>query len=152
MPEILAFIWLGVVVLFVVLEAATAQLVSIWFVAGAVVALIAGMCGADILLQIALFLIVSVVALAATRPLVRKLTAKKMERTNADRVIGMTAIVTEEIDNERGVGLVNVAGAIWSARTADQTIAPKGCNVQVQSIQGVKLLVIPVKTPEDNKG
>ena len=147
MPETWALIWLGAIVLFVVLEAATTQLVSIWFVAGAVAALIANMCSADLWLQLALFLGVSAIALIATRPLAKKLVMQKKERTNADRVIGMTAVVTEEINNDLGVGLVNVAGAVWSARTADSSIVPRGSSVQIQSIQGVKLIVVPVEAP-----
>jgi Membrane protein implicated in regulation of membrane protease activity len=144
MPEQEALIWLGVVVICVIVEALTAQLISIWFVAGGIAALIACLFGANIWWQVGCFLIVSTVALAATRPLVKKLLVRKKVCTNADRVVGMTAIVTEEINNNLGRGLVNVSGSIWSARSVDQTVIPAGSSVQVQSIQGVKLMVLPV--------
>ena len=99
------WIWLGAVVAFGVLEAATAALVSIWFVGGAAVALLASFLGAALWLQIALFLAVSVGILAAVRPLIKRANAKTVP-TNVDRVIGCTARVTEEIDNEAGTGRV----------------------------------------------
>ena len=92
------WIWLGAVVAFGVLEAATAALVSIWFVGGAAVALLASFLGAALWLQIALFLAVSVGILAAVRPLMKRANAKTVP-TKLDRVIGCTARVTEEIDN-----------------------------------------------------
>ena len=103
------WIWLGAVVAFGVLEAATAALVSIWFVGGAAVALLASFLGAALWLQIALFLAVSVGILAAVRPLMKRANAKTVP-TNLDRVIGCTARVTEEIDNEAGTGAVYVEG------------------------------------------
>ena len=83
------WIWLGAVVAFGVLEAATAALVSIWFVGGAAVALLASFLGAALWLQIALFLAVSVGILAAVRPLIKRANAKTVP-TNLDRVIGCT--------------------------------------------------------------
>ncbi|MDD6176103.1 MAG: NfeD family protein [Firmicutes bacterium] len=150
MSERDALIWLGVVVVCVIVEALTAQLISIWFVAGGIAALIACLCGVHFWWQLACFLIVSTVALAATRPLVKKLLVRKKVCTNADRVVGMTAVVTEEINNSLGQGLVNVSGNIWSARSVDQSVIPVGRNVQVQAIQGVKLMVLPLSGAEQN--
>lgn len=116
------WIWLGAVVAFGVLEAATAALVSIWFVGGAAVALLASFLGAALWLQIALFLAVSVGILAAVRPLMKRANAKTVP-TNLDRVIGCTARVTEEIDNEAGTGAVYVEGKTWTARSSDGTVA-----------------------------
>lgn len=117
------WIWLGAVVAFGVLEAATAALVSIWFVGGAAVALLASFLGAALWLQIALFLAVSVGILAAVRPLMKRANAKTVP-TNLDRVIGCTARVTEEIDNEAGTGAVYVEGKTWTARSSDGTVLP----------------------------
>ena len=122
------WIWLGAVVAFGVLEAATAALVSIWFVGGAAVALLASFLGAALWLQIALFLAVSVGILAAVRPLIKRANAKTVP-TNLDRVIGCTARVTEEIDNEAGTGAVYVEGKTWTARSADGTVLPAGSRV-----------------------
>ena len=150
MSERDALVWLGVVVVCVIVEALTAQLISIWFVVGEIAALIACLCGISFWWQLACFLIVSTVALAATRPLVKKLLVRKRVCTNADRVIGMTAVVTEEINNSLGLGQVNVSGNIWSARSVDQSVVPVGSSVQVQAIQGVKLMVLPLSDTKES--
>lgn len=149
MSEWEALLWLAVVVVCVIVEALTAQLLCIWFVIGGLAALIACFCGANIWWQLAWFLIVSTIALAVTRPLVKKLVVRKKVCTNADRVIGMTAVVTEEINNDLGRGLVSVSGNIWSARSVDRSVIPAGSSVQVQAIQGVKLMVLPVTADRD---
>ena len=131
------WIWLGGIVLFGVVEAATAGLVSIWFVAGAVAALIAAILNVSIGVQFAIFLAVSAVALAATRPLVRKLKAGKPVPTNLDRVIGLTGKVTETVDNENAY----VDGKTWTARSADGTVLPEGSLVTIAKMEGVKLFV-----------
>ena len=150
MSERDALVWLGVVVVCVIVEALTAQLISIWFVAGGIAALIACLCGVSFWWQVVCFLVVSTVALATTRPLVKKLLVRKRVCTNADRVIGMTAVVTEEINNSLGLGQVNVSGSIWSARSVDQSVIVAGSNVQVQAIQGVKLMVLPLSGAEND--
>ena len=86
--DVMSWLWLGAAVLFGVVEALTAGLVSIWFVAGAAAALIGALLGAGTGVQVALFLAVSALALAVTRPLLRKITAAKAVPTNADRVLG----------------------------------------------------------------
>ena len=130
------WIWLGAVVAFGVLEAATAALVSIWFVGGAAVALLASFLGAALWLQIALFLAVSVGIL------MKRANAKTVP-TNLDRVIGCTARVTEDIDNEAGTGAVYVEGKTWTARSSDGTVLPIGTRVIAERMEGVKLYVKP---------
>ena len=88
------WLWLIALVVFAVVEAATAGLVCIWFAVGALAALLAGLFGAGILVQVVVFAVVSAAALAATRPLVRRMTAGKAVATNADRVLGAAAKVT----------------------------------------------------------
>ena len=143
------WIWLGAVVAFGVLEAATAALVSIWFVGGAAVALLASFLGAALWLQIALFLAVSVGILAAVRPLMKRANAKTVP-TNLDRVIGCTARVTEDIDNEAGTGAVYVEGKTWTARGSTVPsllravqVLPIGTRVIAERMEGVKLYVKP---------
>lgn len=97
-------LWSVLLILFIIAEAITVQLVSIWFAIGSLVALIANFCGANILVQAALFVGVSFAALLLTRPLVKKFSTPKIQRTNIDRIIGERAIVTEEIDNLRAIG------------------------------------------------
>ena len=99
-------IWFGLLILFGILEAVTVSVVSIWFMAGSLAAL----CGASLPVQIVLFLAVSVALLACLRPLVRKYVSPKITATNADRVIGKTAVVTESIDNIAAQGAVKVGG------------------------------------------
>ena len=130
------WIWLGAVVAFGVLEAATAALVSIWFVGGAAVALLASFLGAALWLQIALFLAVPVGIL------IKRANAKTVP-TNLDRVIGCTARVTEDIDNEAGTGAVYVEGKTWTARSSDGTVLPIGTRVIAERMEGVKLYVKP---------
>ena len=133
--------WLAAVVGFGVLEAVTAGLVSIWFVAGSAAALIGALLGAGIGVQAALFIAVSAAALAVTRPLVRRYTAGKAVPTNADRVLGQTGKVTETIDNESAAGAVYVDGKTWTARSDDGSVIPAGTVVEILRMEGVKLFV-----------
>ena len=136
----MTWIWLGAVVIFGILEAATAGLVSIWFVCGAAAALVAALLGAGLWLQVALFLAVSAAALAATRPLVRKMGSRAVP-TNLDQAIGAEARVTEDIDNAAGTGAVYVNGKTWTARSSDGSVIPIGTAVKVNRMEGVKLFV-----------
>ena len=133
--------WLAAVIVFGVLEAVTAGLVSIWFVCGAAAALVAAGCGCSFWIQMAVFIVVSAAALLLTRPLVKRITTGRFVPTNADRVLGETAKVTETIDNENAAGAVYIDGKTWTARSADDTVIPAGSLVQVKSMEGVKLLV-----------
>lgn len=139
--SIQTIVWIALLVFFVIIEAATAQLVTIWFAAGALVSLIAALLHAPIWLQAVLFFVVSGITLAATRPLVKKLTKKQESRLNADRCIGQTAVVTEAVDNLAGKGMVKADGKDWSARSADGSIIPEGTYVTIEKIEGVKLIV-----------
>ena len=139
--NVMSWLWLGAVVLFGAVEAATAGLVSIWFAAGAVAGLIAAWLGAGVAAQVVLFAAVSAAALAVTRPLVRRYTAGKAVPTNADRVLGGTGKVTEVIDNENSTGAVYVDGKTWTARSADGSVIPEGAVVEILRMEGVKLFV-----------
>lgn len=133
--------WVVLLILLIVVEAVTAQMVTIWFAAGAVGAIIAERFGAEVWLQWVVFVAVSAVALVVTRPLVKKLTKTKVQPTNADRYIGQIAVVTETIDNIEAKGQVNVSGAVWTARSADGSVIEKDEKVTVEKIDGVKLIV-----------
>ncbi len=138
-------VWLALLVLFTIGEAATVGLVSIWFSAGSLAALIAALLNGPLWLQIALFIVVSALCLLAVRPLARKYVNSEVQPTNADRVIGAWATVTEDIDNLRGKGAVNIAGVTWSARSAHDVLIPAGTLVRVLRIEGVKVYVEFVK-------
>lgn len=134
-------IWIAAIVIFGVAEAATVGLVSIWFVIGSVAGLIAAVLGAAIWLQVVMFFIVSIAALLATRPLVRKLTKKGEVATNADRVLGGTARVTETIDNTIPSGEVYIDGKTWTARSQSGAVIAPETLVTVIRLEGVKLYV-----------
>lgn len=139
--DYMVWVWLIAAVVFGVVEALTAGLVSIWFVAGSAAALIGALLGAGLGLQVALFVVVSAAALAVTRPLVRRYTAGKTVPTNLDRVLGDTGKVTETIDNENSSGAVYVDGKTWTARSADGSVIPAGTVVEILRMEGVKLFV-----------
>ena len=134
-------IWIAAIIIFGVAEAATAGLTSIWFVLGSVAALIVAICNGPIWLQISLFFVVSIVTLAATRPLVAKLMKKDIKPTNADRVLGGLARVTERIDNDVPTGAVYIDGKTWTARSADGSAIEKDEMVRILRMEGVKLYV-----------
>ena len=134
--------WLIAFILFVVGEAVTVGLVAIWFAVGALGALAAAALGGGLWLQIVIFLLLSALSLMLLKPLSRRwMAGHKAARTNADRVIGETALVTEDIDNTMATGQVQVDGQIWTARSAYGVVIPAGSRVKVLSIQGVKVMV-----------
>ncbi len=137
-------IWAAAIVLFLVLEAVTVGIVSIWFALGSICALIAALLGAPTWLQIAWFIVISALTLVLTRPIVKKYVNGKKQPTNADRVIGCPAVVTEEIDNLQGRGSVRIDGKEWTARSADDSVIAFDTVVKVIRIEGVKLIVLPI--------
>ena len=138
-------IWLGLLILFAVGEAISVGLTSIWFAAGALAALICALANGPLWLQITLFIVVSVLCLLAVRPMAKKYLNGKVQPTNADRIIGVEAQVTEAIDNIRGKGAVTIGGLTWSARSQNGAAIPAGALVKVLRIEGVKVFVEPVR-------
>ncbi len=145
MDNIPAIVWLILLLAFAALEGITVGLTSIWFAAGALAALIAALLHGPLWLQIALFLVVSILCLLAVRPLARKFVNTQVQPTNADRVIGAEGRVTEGIDNIQGKGAVTIGGVIWTARSDSDEVIPAGCLVRVLRIEGVKVFVEPIK-------
>ena len=137
-------IWLVLMVLFFMVEASSVTMVSLWFGAGALAALIAALCGAELWLQIVLFFVVSIVLLASLRPLTRKFFTPKISRTNVDSVVGTTGLVTAAIDNISAAGQVKLNGMEWTARSSSGEVIPAGTQVTVERIEGVKVFVSPV--------
>lgn len=131
------------IIIAIALEAATAQLVSIWFAGGGLAGLIAHFLHAPFWLQVIAAAVATLILLLATRPLVRRFLRGKETRTNADRVVGRTAVVTEPIDNVLAKGRVSVLGSDWMARSLDGGAIPAGAQVRVERIEGVKLIVSP---------
>ena len=135
------WVWIGLIVVTAAVEAATVQLVTVWFAVGGVAGLIAYAAGLEIWLQILIFAIVSAVALAVTRPLVKKFTNGRRMPTNADRFIGEKAVVTEKIENDLSKGAVKIGGLEWTARSVDSETAEVGEQVTVEAIESAKLIV-----------
>ena len=134
-------IWLILLILFGAGEAMTVGLTSVWFAVGALGGLLCAMAGANIWMQIGAFLLLSGVALALVRPLAKKYLAPGYSATNADRVIGADAVVTQEINNLLGQGQVTVNGQPWTARSEQDAVIPEGTIVRVVRIEGVKVFV-----------
>ncbi len=139
--DIMVWIWLGVVALSVFVEAATLTLVSIWFAAGALCATFAAYAGVSQTVQLLIFVAVSIAACAAVRPLAQRYVAPNVVPTNADRLLGCEARVTEDIDNEGPTGAVYVDGKTWTARSAGGQHLPAGTVVEIEGMEGVKLIV-----------
>lgn len=142
--------WLVLVIVFALIELATIQLVAIWLSVGGVLALLAASFSLPVPAQFAVFIVVSGVLLVLTRPLVRRFVRQKKVRTNADRNIGTVAKVTQDIDNTAGTGAANISGVPWTARSADGSVIRAGEQVRVERIEGVRLIVTPIRSrPED---
>ena len=140
-----AIIWLALMVIFLIAEALTVSMVSLWFAAGAVVALLLSLLHLQVWVQVVLFFVVSGVLLACLRPMVRRHVAPKIVPTNVDAIVGTRGIVTAEIDNVCAAGQVKVNGMEWSARSTTGEIIPEGTLIRVERIEGVKAFVTPVK-------
>ncbi len=141
MENYIVYVWIIFAVFMLICEALTTQLVSIWFVIGGAAAAITCIFTDSLLIQTIVFVTVSLVALIATRPLVKKFLVKKKEPTNSDRLIGRVGIVTMDIINTTGEGQVNVDGKVWSAKSNDEREIKSGASVRITSIEGVKLVV-----------
>jgi membrane protein implicated in regulation of membrane protease activity len=140
-----AIVWLVLLVVFLMVEGVTVTLVSSWFAAGALVALIASLLYAPIWLQVTLFLLVSCIALSMLRPLLRKFITPKVVKTNVDAIVGTQGLVTASIDNVTASGQVKLGTMEWSARSTSGEKIEAGTLVKVDRIEGVKAFVSPVE-------
>ena len=144
--ELVEYIWLGLLVLFLIVEAACAvHLVSIWFAAGALAALLVDALHGPLWLQITVFLVVSSALLLSLWPLTRKYLNPKLTATNIDSVIGSTGLVTADIDNLTASGQVKLGAMEWTARSTSGAPIPTGTKIRVDRIEGVKVFVSPAE-------
>jgi len=141
-------VWLIALIIFIVVEAVTIGLVSIWFAIGALAAFISALLKAQVWMQIVWFVVITAVTIVVTRPLAKKYLAPKHKRTNADRVIDMVGVVTERIDNLNETGAVHVGGRLWRARSENNEVIETGEKVHSVRIEGVKLIVVPQNAAE----
>ena len=145
-----AIIWLILMVVFLIVEAACPiHLVSIWFAAGALTAVIASLLDGPVWLQIGLFVTVSGVLLALLWPFTRKIMKPNLVKTNVDAVIGSCGYVTADIDNLSATGQVRLGAMEWTARSTSGQPITAGTLVKVDRIEGVKAIVSPVQIPEE---
>ena len=140
-----AILWLVLMVLFLLAEASTVTLISLWFAAGSLAAMLVSLLHGPFWLQAAVFAVVSAILLSALRPLVRKHIKPKLTKTNVDAVTGTTGLVTVAIDNVTARGQVKLGPMEWTARSESGEPIPEGTLVKVVRIEGVKAIVSPVK-------
>ena len=140
-----SIIWLALMVIFLIAEALTVSMISLWFAAGALVALLVSLLGLQVWLQVVLFLLVSGVLLACLRPMVKRHFTPKLTRTNVDAIVGTRGMVTAEIDNVCAAGQVKLNGMEWTARSTTGQIIPAGTLIRVDRVEGVKVFVSPAE-------
>ena len=136
-----AIIWLILMIVFILMETTTVMLVSVWFAAGALVALILSLFSLPLPVQVIAFAVVSCGLLALLRPMVQKFLKPKIVKTNVDSVIGSTGPVTVAIENNTAVGQVKLGAMYWTARSTTGNPIPEGTLVEVEKIEGVKVFV-----------
>lgn len=133
--------WLILLALLILVEVVTLGLTTIWFAGGALIAFIVSLFYDNLIVEITLFLVVSLILLIFTRPVVKKYFNSTRVKTNYAAVIGKEAFVTVTINNDMGTGLAVVDGQEWTARSIDGSVIEKGSKVIVEDISGVKLMV-----------
>lgn len=141
-------LWLAAFVIFIMAEAASVSLTSVWFAVGSLAALIVSLLHGRLWLQVTLFLAVSVILLLSLRPLVRKYINPRIVRTNVDSMVEKQGIVTAAVDNLNATGEVTIGGMPWTARSTDGQNIPEGTVVRVDRIEGVKAFVSPVSVKQ----
>ena len=137
-------LWAIIAAIFLVVELVTVGMVSLWFMIGALAALVVAALHGPMWLQIVVFIVISGACFAALYPRLKHFVRRSGQATNADMVIGQTCVVTQRIDNIAGTGAVSAAGKVWTARTASGETVEEGDLVRAQEIQGVKLIVTPL--------
>ena len=144
-----AIIWFSLLLVFLVVEAACPiHLVSIWFSAGALVAMVASFFGAAVWLQALLFLVVSSALVVLLWPFIKKFLNPKLTKTNVDAIVGSEGYVTTDIDNVSATGQVKLGAMEWTARSTSGSNIPKGSLIRVDRVEGVKVYVSKAEVPE----
>ncbi len=138
----LPIIWLIVTIVLSVIEIFTMGLVTIWFAAGAAVALLLSLIGTPVAIQVVAFLVVSIAILVLVRPIAQSHFNNRIKKTNIDAIIGRKLIAKTDIDNLHGTGKVDMDGSTWlAASSVDNIVIPAGEEVVVKEVRGVKLIV-----------
>lgn len=143
-------LWGAVLVILVIAELSTMQLISIWFAAGALASFITALCGFGMGLQMFVFILVSVLLLSVTRPLLSKFRVGDTQPTNMELDIGKTALIIEEVNNSADKGRARLNGVDWKAVSTDNSVIPEGSVVTIDDIKGTKLFVTLAKETANN--
>ena len=139
------YIWLILAGVFLIGEVMTAGFLIFWLSIGSLIAMIVSFFTDSIIIQTSVFVISSVILIFATKPFVKKFAKVETVLTNAKSIIGKKGIVTVDIDSIKSTGQVKIDGEIWSAIGEDETDIPKGAEIEVLEIKGVKVIVRPIK-------
>ena len=134
-------LWLIIAGSMVLLECMTAGFLVIWFAVGALFAMVTSLFVESLAIQVGIFAIVSSLLILLTKPLVKKFIQKDDEKPNVYTVIGKTALVTKDIDTDKGSGQVKVDSDTWSAKDIDNGNIPMGTKVEILKVEGVKVIV-----------
>ena len=140
-----AIFWLIAMLVFAAAELMTVSLVSIWFAAGALGAIVVALLGGGLIFQMTVFLALAIVLLLGLRRVVRRHLSPRISKTNIDSIIGSTGVVLTPVNNIAALGQVQISGVEWSARSTDNSHIPAGTLVKVDRIEGVKVFVSPVE-------
>ena len=142
-------IWAIVAGIFMIAEIFTTGFLVFWFGLSALIVMILSFFIQDIVILTTIFLILSVILIFATRPLVNRFLKTDSVNTNAFSIIGKHGLVTKEIDSIHGKGLIKINSETWSAEDINGNVIPKGAEIVVVKISGVKAIVSLVKLPEN---
>lgn len=133
--------WIAVIIVAIVAEVLTDQLISIWFVPGAIVAVILDFCNVSIIWQVLAVLLIAAAGIILAKTVLSKVLKTKIIKTNIDAIVGERCVVTERVDNYAGCGQVKIKGQIWSARGVDDDdVFEEGDVLHVVAIEGVKVI------------
>lgn len=124
------YVWLTIVILLTLIEVMTVNLTTIWFVVSGLIALGVSFITDIFIIQFACFVILGIFFLIISKPFVKRVLNKRMEKTNVDRIVGMTGIVVKDIDDINN-GEVKVDGKIWTAYSDEKL----KCNEKVQVLE-----------------
>lgn len=143
-------IWLIIAGVCIIAEYFTVGFLIFWFAIGALIAMIVSFFTTNIIIQTSVFIISSTLLIFATKPFVKKFYKEDTIKTNVFSIIGKIGIVTEEINSIRSKGQIKVEGEVWSATSNTDTIIPKGSEVEILEVKGVKVIVLPTKISSEN--
>lgn len=137
--------WLIASGIFFIGEIMTVGFLLFWFGMASLISMVVSFFTSNLVIQMVVFLVSSVILILATKPFVKKFMNKKNIATNAYSLIGKTGLVIQEIDNVKGIGQIKVGGEVWSAQSEDNSVIPVNTEIELTKIDGVKAIVKPIK-------